>query len=256
MKDFEIVRKEVPKLDDPVFIEGLPGIGNVGRIAATYLVQLFKAEKLGDMLSTSFPHQVKALKDGTLRLMRNELFLSRSPRDILYLTGDMQPLPTDFHSHYAMAESIIELCEDLGVTLIVTIGGHTAEDDADEAAVLGAASSAKLSQHLGKLGIELLSDHSEIPIVGLSGLLPVLAAGRSLDAFCLLSRTSGDIRPDSEAAEAVLKMLGPLLGIEIDTTGVGEVAKSIEREMDSIIKRIERLERTKSPPIGSEGYIH
>ncbi len=35
---------EKPKLDNPIFIEGLPGVGNIGRVAAGYLVEDLKAK--------------------------------------------------------------------------------------------------------------------------------------------------------------------------------------------------------------------
>ena len=34
MENIVIKYSDHPKLDDPIFIEGLPGIGNVGKLAA------------------------------------------------------------------------------------------------------------------------------------------------------------------------------------------------------------------------------
>ena len=45
----KITELEKPKLKDPVFIEGLPGVGNVGRIAAGYLVEELKAKKFAEL---------------------------------------------------------------------------------------------------------------------------------------------------------------------------------------------------------------
>ena len=35
-----------PKLNDPIFIEGLPGIGNVGKVVTDFLIDELKAKKL------------------------------------------------------------------------------------------------------------------------------------------------------------------------------------------------------------------
>ena len=43
MEDIVIRYLEKPKLRDPIFIEGLPGIGNVGKLAAEHL----KDEQIG-----------------------------------------------------------------------------------------------------------------------------------------------------------------------------------------------------------------
>ena len=44
----EIRVLEKPKLNAPVFIEGLPGIGYVGRNAAGYLIEELKAKKFAE----------------------------------------------------------------------------------------------------------------------------------------------------------------------------------------------------------------
>src|SRR3972149_6895941 len=46
-----------PKLTDPIFIEGLPGIGNVGKLAAEHLKDELKAVKFAEIYSKYFPPQ-------------------------------------------------------------------------------------------------------------------------------------------------------------------------------------------------------
>ena len=50
----KIVQLKKPKLKNPIFIEGLPGVGNVGRIAAGYLVEELKAKKFAELWSSHF----------------------------------------------------------------------------------------------------------------------------------------------------------------------------------------------------------
>src|SRR5437899_1340892 len=47
-----------PKLEDPIFIEGLPGIGNVGKLAAEHLKDELKGVKFAEIFSKYFPPQV------------------------------------------------------------------------------------------------------------------------------------------------------------------------------------------------------
>ena len=63
-----------PRLRNPVLIEGLPGVGNVGRIAAGYLVEELRAEKFAELLSSHFMPLVLVREDGTSHLLRNEFF--------------------------------------------------------------------------------------------------------------------------------------------------------------------------------------
>jgi proteasome assembly chaperone (PAC2) family protein len=45
---------EKPKLNDPILIEGLPGIGFVANIAALHLINEFKATRFAEIVSASF----------------------------------------------------------------------------------------------------------------------------------------------------------------------------------------------------------
>ena len=50
--------KTIPKLNKPILIEGLPGIGNVGKIAVDFLIEELKAKKIYSFFSYKFPHSV------------------------------------------------------------------------------------------------------------------------------------------------------------------------------------------------------
>jgi uncharacterized protein (TIGR00162 family) len=256
LKDLDFLLSESPVLERPVFLEGLPGIGNIGRLVATHLVNVFGGTKFGEMLSTSFPHQVKNRPDGTLRLMRNELFYSKAPVDMILLTGDMQPMPTDFKSHYVMTSGILDLCRKFGVGLIIAVGGYALGEDIDgDRKVYAGASNPDVAKRYQNSGIQLLDDDPGTPIVGVSGLLPAMS--NDIDSICLLGQTAGEMKPDLDAASAVLNVISSILGVEIDLTEISSAAESIEREMDDIMRRIERVERVRpGGERGREGYIH
>jgi uncharacterized protein (TIGR00162 family) len=256
--DFEFVFSEPPGLESPVFLEGLPGVGNVGRLAVTHMINAFGGTKFGDMHSTSFPHQVKNLPDGTLRLMRNELHSTTTPRGMIFLTGDMQPMPTDFKSHYQMADAILDLCQELKVGLVITVGGYALGEDIDgeRKVFIGTSGPDAAQRYLGE-DLLLLKDDPGTPIVGVSGLLPAMASARNIDALCLLGQTTGEVKPDLEAASAVLKVISSILEVEIDQGDLSKASQSIEREMNDIMRRIERVERMRpDSQRGKEGYIH
>ncbi|MCK5342374.1 MAG: PAC2 family protein, partial [Candidatus Heimdallarchaeota archaeon] len=58
--DFVTIRriKKVPKLTQPLLIEGLPGIGNVGKLAVEHLIDSIKATKFAEFYCKDFPPQV------------------------------------------------------------------------------------------------------------------------------------------------------------------------------------------------------
>ena len=44
-----------PDLNNPVCIEGLPGVGNVGKLAAEHLIDEVNAQRFVEIYSTDFP---------------------------------------------------------------------------------------------------------------------------------------------------------------------------------------------------------
>src|SRR5439155_26578407 len=83
-----------PKLEDPTFIGGLPGIGNVGKLAAEHLKDELKAVKFAEIFSKYFAPQVLVQDDGQVKLVNNEMhFVKRGHgKDLVLLTGDYQGL--------------------------------------------------------------------------------------------------------------------------------------------------------------------
>jgi proteasome assembly chaperone (PAC2) family protein len=80
---------KVPKL---ILIEGLPGIGNVGKLAVEHLIDSIDASKFAEIYSKDFPPQVFINPDGTIELVKNEFYYwkakKKDQRDLVLLTGD------------------------------------------------------------------------------------------------------------------------------------------------------------------------
>jgi proteasome assembly chaperone (PAC2) family protein len=95
MDNIKIVFLEEPELQSPIMVEGLPGVGNVGKLAAEHLLEQVKATKFADIYSKFFPPQVLLDDDGVIRLVNNQLYYSKGDGkrpDIIFLTGDYQGL--------------------------------------------------------------------------------------------------------------------------------------------------------------------
>ena len=57
-----------PTLENPIFVQGLPGFGNVGRIAAHLLIKFFDAKPFAELYSPSFPDYVSINTKGICRI--------------------------------------------------------------------------------------------------------------------------------------------------------------------------------------------
>ena len=196
-----------PQLEKPIFVEGLPGFGNVGKIAAQLLIEFARAKVFAELYSPSFPDYVIVNEDGTCRPPRYEFYTaSTEKKQFIILTGDSQPSLEDLLAHYDLCDVILDFVEKYGCKFIVTMGGvHTPQSGGK---VYVAATSEKLALENVDKGALI---YGKGRIMGATGLLLGLAKKRGWEGVCLLGATSG-IRADRESALSVFKFLKKTLG--------------------------------------------
>src|SRR2546429_2106754 len=179
MDNITIRYTDHPKLDDPIFIEGLPGIGNVGKLAAEHLKDELKAVKFAEIFSKYFPPQVLVQDDGQVKLVNNEMhFVKRGPgKDIVLLTGDYQGLTPE--GQYELSDFVLQELKKLGVRRIFTLGGYGMGRVGAKPRGLGDATGADLVKEVEKYGVGFSRGGTGGGIVGGSGL--VVRLGRPND---------------------------------------------------------------------------
>lgn len=222
------------QLKDPILIEGLPGIGQVGKLVAEYMIHQLGAEKIGEIHSIYFPPQVILDENGLARLVRNEFWLCHAgERDFLFLTGDHQS--TSNEGHYLLADQYCAIAAELGVQRIYTLGGFGVGHLVNEPRVLGAINRAELREEIEAAGVTFNRDEPGGGIVGAAGLMLGLSAGRGIDGVCLMGETSGYI-VDPMAAASVLAVLSKLTGIGIDATRLNDRAAEMEKVIETMVE--------------------
>lgn len=240
MKRTYIEEKMKVELRNPILIEGLPGLGMVGRIATRYLAKQLKARKLAELYSPHFPYYVLVNKKGGVRLLHGDFFFSKDEAgegDILFLTGDRQAQTIE--GQYDIAGAILDFAEKHDVKLIVTIGGYRKEPEETPKVVAVSTNPQLLNR---ALKANATASPSGNPIVGTAGLLLGLARFRNIDALCLLGETRGYM-PDPKAAKSVLQVLQKMLGLKVDLSRLDEEIKESERIMERM-REIEKQRET------------
>ncbi|MEM2106040.1 MAG: PAC2 family protein [Candidatus Bathyarchaeia archaeon] len=199
-----------PSLDKPVFVQGLPGLGNVGKIAAELLIKFCSAKLFAEFYSPSFPDYVSVNAKGICRLPRYEFYAAPMERnDFVIMTGDTQPSFEDVVAHYGVCGEILDFAERLGCSFIVTVGGVPLTEEKN--LVYVAATSPRLAAEFMDKGAVI---YSKGRIVGAAGLTLALAKERNIEGICLLGATTG-FRADRGAAFAVFKFLMKAFGNEV-----------------------------------------
>ena len=233
MDDVVVRVLEKPKLKNTVLIEGLPGIGLVGKLAADHMIAELKAKKFMELYSPYLPPQVTIQDDGTVELVSMSLYYKKCKKNnLVILAGDFQGITPD--SQYQLSERILDIAEEFDTKKIFTLGGLGTGDITKTPKVFGAVSHIDLVDGVKKDGVIFRGGGATF---GASGLLLGMAAHRNLDAVCLMGETHGQII-DAKSAEAVLNVLTKMLGVEIDMTKLERKAKETEMQMGEVSKRI------------------
>lgn len=251
MDDIVVVFKERPKLKDPIFVEGLPGVGNVGKLAAEHLVDQLKAVKFAEIFSKYFPPQVLVNDSGTIRLVSNELYYVLRPdatNDLIIMTGDYQGLTPD--GQYELSDRTLRVLQELGVKRIFTLGGYGLGRMIEKPRVLGAVTDSELVDEMKEFGVTFSKGEPGSGIVGASGLLLGLGNLYGMRSVCLMGETSGYF-VDPKGAQAVLEVLSKILGVEIDFSELETKAQQI----DMITSKLREAEPQPEPKREDLGYI-
>lgn len=238
----KIIEIEKIKLNNPLFIEGLPGVGNVGRIAAGYLAEELKAKKFAELISSHFMPFVLLHQSSAVHVLKNEFYYwkakEKGQRDLIILIGDSQSI--DPEGHYEIVEEILKYVSKLGVKEMFTLAGLSVGETLATPKVIGAVSDPELIKKYKNLGIDFEAGSKVGTIVGASGLLLGIGEYYGVKGVCLLGETVGfPIIPDPKSAEAVLRVLTKILNIKID---VSKLEKKV-REMEEFIKKLEDVQR-------------
>ena len=199
-----------PALENPIFVQGLPGFGNVGRIAAHLLIKFCSAKPFAELYSPSFPDYVAVSSKGICHLPRYEFYSAAIEKNnFIIMIGETQPSFDDVLAHYQVCSEILDYAVKQGCRFIVTIGGVPITEE--KAQVYVAATSPRLATEFMEKGAVI---YSRGKIVGGTGLTLALAKERGLEGICLLGATTG-FKADRGAGFAAFKFLMKALGKEI-----------------------------------------
>ncbi len=228
---FTPVARKMPVLKNPVLIEGLPGIGNVGKISVDFIVEELKAEKLYDIFSYSMPHSVFVNEENLVELPSIGLYAKKGKTDLLFLAGDVQPI--DEESSYEFSDHVIDFFLKFNGKEIITLGGIGLPHIPKKPKVYCTGNS--------KEAIKRYSTGQNIdpnlygvvgPIIGISGVLLGLARRRNIDAVTLLAETyASPMYLGIRSAREIVKILNKKFSLGINFASLDKEVADIEAEI-------------------------
>jgi len=232
-----------PNLDNPIFIEGLPGIGNVGKIATDFLIEEFKAKKLYSFFSYKFPHSVFVNEENLVEMPKIEIYYKKfngkngknKKRDLLLLTGDIQPI--DEESCYTFCEEVLKIVQHHKCSEMITTGGIGLQQVPDHPKVYCTSNDKKLYEDYVKKDVLIEKDifGTVGPIVGASGVLLGLGKMHKVKGVSLLAETFGHpmylgIKGAKEILRAIEKRFNYGINLEKMSKEIIEVEKELMKK--------------------------
>ena len=238
-----------PEMDRPILIEGLPGIGNVGKIAADYLCEKLGGVKFASIYSESFPPLVIPDNDCVVHMACNELWYAKvNGKDVIFLRGNYQGSTPE--GQYLICDDLMrDVFLRMDVSYIYTLGGYGTGQMIDSPRVLGAVSDITLKQELEEKGVVFVPGEPAAGIVGASALFVAFGQIYNIPAACLMGETSGYF-VDHKSAVAMLNVLENILGVTVDKSDLDAKSQQID-ELTAKVKEIETGQNTNS----DLGYI-
>ncbi len=224
------VHAEDVELSSPVLVEGLPGAGLVGKIAADHLVSEFDMRYYGAIHCEGLPRVAVYRGESSDVLAPVRLYVDEEA-ELLVLQSDVPVSPSnatefatcvtgwlDEHDVFPLYLSGIAAEKD-GVPDMYGIATGEAEEHLDEAGIVPPRESGLVS--------------------GPTGALLYRAEETGMDAVGLVVETEAQF-PDPEAARVLLEHgIEPITGVEIDTDVLIEHAGEIQEAREELAKRLQ-----------------
>ncbi len=225
--------KNAPKkLNKPILIEGLPGIGHVGKVAIDYVIDELKAKKLATFFSYTMPNSVFINEKNIVELPTIEMYYKKMKKqDLLLLSGDVQPL--DEQSCYSFTDAVLDLFQKFTGTEVITTGGIGLSQVPREPKIFCTGTNKEIIEKYSRNSNVRTKLHGLIgPIVGVSGTLLGVSARRKIPAVTLLVETlQHPLYLGVKEARELVKFLNERLKLNLNLQNLDKEIKQIEKEV-------------------------
>ena len=226
-----------PKLKSPNMLAAWHGIGNVSMLVANYLERKLDFKRLGTVEAAHFFDPIGiAVRDNVVeapQFPQSRLSYWKNEgggRDIILFIGDDQPSS----NAYELANCVLDVGLKFQAKRIYTCAAAiTRIHHTEQPRVWGVATVQRLTDELKEYD---LVQRGNLQISGLNGLLLGVAKERNIEGICLLGEVPGYTTriQNPMAALAILGVLPKMLGIEIDTSEMAQMASETRDRMKQI----------------------
>ncbi len=213
-----------------------PGISNVAMITASYLLRKLEFKPLAELYSTYFFNPIGVLVKNNVveepHFPQSRFYYYKNSRgsDLILFIGEAQPSTKE----YDMANCILDVGQRLRVKKVYTCAAAlTRIHHTEQPRVWGVGTNQEIIKELKEYD---LVRGGNLHISGLNGLLLGTAKERDIDGVCLLGEVPNYATrmQNPMAALAILDKLSLMLGIEVNTDELSQMASETREVMKQV----------------------
>ncbi|RLG70951.1 MAG: hypothetical protein DRO04_00855 [Candidatus Iainarchaeum archaeon] len=235
MMDDEFIKVEIRELEKRdlskyTLIEGFPGIGLTGTIAAKFLIEKLNFRRFGYIYSNIFIPIIRVRESKPLHPSR--IFINDKYKLVVILSE--QIIPNRYMDDFARA--IAEWVQKKKIKRVISLSGIRTEEE--EYAVYGIAANDKSKKLFPKYGIK---EVEEGVTSGITALILLELKYTNIEAISLLATVK--MTTDYKAAAEIIKKLNQMFEFNIDVKPLEEEAKKVEAEITQYLKRLKALQK-------------
>lgn len=235
-----IIDHETPDLDDPVLVEGLPGVGLVGKIASDHLVAQFDMRHVASVRCDGLPEV--AVYEGDERSVRAPVRIyADEARDLLVLQSDV---PVSRTGASDFASCVIGWLEQHDVFPLFLSGLPTENQDPGAVPNVYGITTGGGSGTLDDHDIGLPPERGLVG--GPTGALLHNASTNGVDGAGLIVESDPQF-PDPAAARALLvHAIGSLAAVEVETDTLVEQSEQIRESKERLAQQMQEADESES----------
>ncbi|WP_049970609.1 proteasome assembly chaperone family protein [Haladaptatus cibarius] len=238
MSNITVVAEDI-ELDAPTLIEGLPGLGLVGKIATDHIVEEFDMTYYAGIDCDGIPEI--AVYDGDDReLLPPVRLYADEERNLVALKSDV-PVSADGSPQFAKCVSSWIQSKD---ATPLYLSGLPHQKEAGTVPELYGVSTGDMGDLLDDRGIDFPNETGAVS--GPTGALLHRAGKLGLDAIGLIVQSDPQF-PDPAAAQVLIKDgIAPITDIDVDTDDLVERAEDIREQKEQLAQRMQQAESEES----------
>ncbi|MFA4907643.1 MAG: PAC2 family protein [archaeon] len=226
----QIVEHGKKSLTGYTLIEGFPGMGLVGTIAAKYIVERLEFREYGYIDSSVFIPIIR-IHEG-IPVYPSRIYINEGLK-LLVLISE-QIIPRQYTDDFA--QCVVQWAKEKKISRMISLAGINSQSAKEKNEVYGIAANAESLKELQKHGIEIIKDGIT---TGITALILLELKKSGINAVSIMGNAS--FQADYKAAAAIIEKLNDLLGLKINVEPLLKEARETEKVL---LKQMDEMRKT------------